>query len=72
MARSSDLASLGLGSFSSSRESLVGTGIALLWNAVPFGIGVSRTQYIYAVLIPLLALLIARTSGGQRPLPGAA
>ncbi len=35
----------------------------------PFGIGVSRTQYIYAILIPLLAFLIARTSGGHRPPP---
>jgi len=27
----------------------------------PFGIGVSRTQYLYAALIPLLAILIAST-----------
>jgi hypothetical protein len=27
----------------------------------PFGIGVSRTQYIYAIAVPLLALLIVRT-----------
>jgi hypothetical protein len=27
----------------------------------PFGIGVSRTQYIYAIAIPLLAFLIVRT-----------
>ena len=27
----------------------------------PFGIGVSRTQYIYAILIPFLAILIVRT-----------
>jgi hypothetical protein len=27
----------------------------------PFGIGVSRTQYIYALVIPLLALVFART-----------
>ena len=27
----------------------------------PFGIGVSRTQYAYAIAIPLLALLIVRT-----------
>ena len=33
----------------------------------PFGIGVSRTQYILAILIPLLAFLIARTWGGPRP-----
>jgi hypothetical protein len=28
----------------------------------PFGIGVSRTQYLYAIVIPLLAILIVRTS----------
>jgi len=27
----------------------------------PFGIGVSRIQYIYAILIPLLGFLIVRT-----------
>ena len=27
----------------------------------PFGIGVSRTQYIYAIIIPLLAILIVRS-----------
>jgi hypothetical protein len=27
----------------------------------PFGIGVSRTQYVYAIAVPLLAILIART-----------
>src|SRR5690349_24911279 len=27
----------------------------------PFGIGVSRTQYIYAVAVPLLAVLMVRT-----------
>jgi len=34
----------------------------------PFGIGVSRTQYAYAIAIPLLALLIVRTlrSGAGR------
>ena len=35
----------------------------------PFGIGVSRTQYLYAVFIPLLAFLIARTLGDRRPRP---
>ena len=34
-------------------------GIPGIW--FPFGIGVSRTQYIYAIFIPLLAFLIART-----------
>jgi hypothetical protein len=29
----------------------------------PFGIGVSRTRYIYAILIPVLAVLIVRTMG---------
>jgi hypothetical protein len=32
----------------------------------PFGVGVSRTQYIYAIFIPLLALLIVRTLRGYR------
>lgn len=32
----------------------------------PFGIGVSRTQYIYAIALPLLAILIVRTLGPQR------
>ena len=31
-----------------------------------FGIGVSRTQYLYAVFIPLLAVLMVRTVGGDR------
>jgi hypothetical protein len=34
-------------------------GVPGIW--FPFGIGVSRTQYVYAIAIPLLALLIART-----------
>jgi hypothetical protein len=34
-------------------------GVPGIW--FPFGIGVSRTQYIYAILIPLLAILIVRT-----------
>ena len=40
-------------------------GVPGIW--FPFGIGVSRTQYIYAVAVPLLALLIVRTiqSGPQ-------
>ena len=38
-------------------------GVPGIW--FPFGIGVSRTQYLYAVLIPLLALLIAWTSGDR-------
>jgi hypothetical protein len=34
-------------------------GVPGIW--FPFGIGVSRTQYIYAIFIPLLAFLIVRT-----------
>ena len=34
-------------------------GVPGIW--FPFGIGVSRTQYIYAIAIPLAALLVART-----------
>jgi hypothetical protein len=34
-------------------------GVPGIW--FPFGIGVSRTQYVYAIAIPLLAILIART-----------
>jgi hypothetical protein len=33
-------------------------GVPGIW--FPFGIGVSRTQYIYAIAVPLLALLIVR------------
>jgi hypothetical protein len=35
-------------------------GVPGIW--FPFGIGVSRTQYIYVLLIPLLGVLIVRTS----------
>ena len=35
-------------------------GVPGIW--FPFGIGVSRTQYLYAIAIPLLALLIARSA----------
>ena len=38
-------------------------GVPGIW--FPFGIGVSRTQYIYAIFIPLLAFLIVRTLGGR-------
>jgi hypothetical protein len=34
-------------------------GVPGIW--FPFGIGVSRTQYVYAIIIPLLAVLIVRT-----------
>ena len=42
-------------------------GVPGIW--FPFGIGVSRTQYIFAIFIPLLAFLIVRTLGGHRPTP---
>jgi hypothetical protein len=35
-------------------------GVPGIW--FPFGIGVSRTQYVYAIVIPLAAILIVRTS----------
>jgi hypothetical protein len=34
-------------------------GVPGIW--FPFGIGVSRTQYVYAIVIPLLAFLMVRT-----------
>jgi hypothetical protein len=34
-------------------------GVPGIW--FPFGIGVSRTQYVYAIAIPLLAFSIVRT-----------
>jgi hypothetical protein len=40
-------------------------GVPGIW--FPFGIGVSRTQYLFAIFIPLLAFLIARTLDGHRP-----
>ena len=40
-------------------------GVPGIW--FPFGIGVSRTQYLYAIAIPLLAILIVRTIGARRP-----
>jgi hypothetical protein len=42
-------------------------GVPGIW--FPFGIGVSRTQYLYAIFIPLLAFLIVRTLRGDRPPP---
>jgi hypothetical protein len=49
------------------RELLDTIGVPGIW--FPFNIGVSRTQYIYAISIPLLAVLIVRTllpRNGQR------
>jgi hypothetical protein len=37
-------------------------GVPGIW--FPFGIGVSRTQYVYAIAIPLIAVLIVRTYQG--------
>ena len=34
-------------------------GIPGIW--FPFGIGMSRTQYLYAIFIPLMAFLVVRT-----------
>jgi hypothetical protein len=39
-------------------------GVPGIW--FPFGIGVSRTQYVYAIAIPLLACLIVRTLPSKR------
>ena len=38
-------------------------GVPGIW--FPFGIGVSRTQYVYAIAIPLLALLIVRCGAAE-------
>ena len=39
-------------------------GVPGIW--FPFGIGVSRTQYVYAIALPLLAFLIVRTLLSKR------
>jgi hypothetical protein len=47
-------------------------GVPGIW--FPFGIGVSRTQYVYAIVIPLLAVLVLRTEQvvpGGAPIPHA-
>jgi hypothetical protein len=41
-------------------------GVPGIW--FPFGIGVSRTQYVYAIAVPLLAMLMVRTAA-DRALP---
>ena len=43
-------------------------GVPGIW--FPFGIGVSRTQYIYAIAIPLLAFLVVFRTPGRRPCRG--
>jgi hypothetical protein len=42
-------------------------GVPGIW--FPLGIGVSRTQYLYAIFIPLLAVLVVRNLNGNRPPP---
>jgi hypothetical protein len=59
------LASIVVASFGG--ELLDPIGVPGIW--FPFGIGVSRTQYIYGVLVPLLAVLIVRALGERRPPP---
>jgi hypothetical protein len=44
-----------------SGELLDPIGVPGIW--FPFNIGVSRTQYLYAIIIPLLAILIVRAPG---------
>ena len=44
-------------------------GVPGIW--FPFGIGVSRTQYVYAIAIPLLAFLIVSTLLPIRRVTGA-
>ena len=53
------LASIMAGLFGA--ELLDPIGVPGIW--FPFGIGVSRTQYVYAIVIPLMAFLIVRTFG---------
>jgi hypothetical protein len=52
------LASIVLGLFGG--ELLDPLGVPGIW--FPFGIGVSRTQYVYAIAIPLIAVLVVRMS----------
>ena len=65
--RSGPMRILALGTLASIIAALFGgelldpIGVPGIW--FPFGIGVSRTQYIYAIAIPLLAVLIVRTNG---------
>jgi hypothetical protein len=44
-------------------------GVPGIW--FPFGIGVSRTQYVYAIAIPLVAFLIVQTLLSKRTHPEA-
>jgi hypothetical protein len=45
-------------------DELSAIGVPGIW--FPLGIGVSRTQYAYAIAIPLLAVLIVRTLTSNR------
>ena len=45
-------------------------GVPGIW--FPFGIGVSRTQYVYAIVLPLLGFLIVRTLSSERTPPSSA
>jgi hypothetical protein len=49
-------------------DELGAIGVPGIW--FPFGIGVSRTQYAYAIAIPLLALLIVRSMSRSAKTPG--
>ena len=42
-------------------------GVPGIW--FPFGIGVSRTQYVYAIAIPVMAFLIVRTLHSKENAP---
>jgi hypothetical protein len=50
--------------FAQFADELSAIGVTGIW--FPLGIGVSRTQYAYAVAIPLLAFLIVRTLSSNR------
>jgi hypothetical protein len=56
------LASIMLATFGG--ELLDPIGVPGIW--FPFGIGVSRTQYIYTIALPLLTFLIVRTLPSAR------
>ncbi|TDV30766.1 glycoside hydrolase family 2 [Stenotrophomonas sp. CC22-02] len=43
-------------------------GVPTIW--FPFGIGVTLTQYVYGIAIPLLAVLIVRTVATAKAVPG--
>ncbi|HEX6705669.1 MAG TPA: hypothetical protein VF169_12975 [Albitalea sp.] len=72
--RSGPMRTLALATMASIMASLFGgelldpVGVPGIW--FPFGIGVSRSQYVYAIAIPLLAILIARTNTVAEPKAG--